>query len=301
MRRDQPVKLLSVMTNDGPSLAAKVSKGVLIFSRAAKVSTESFPATLQDAISSDGGLKCILPGLKAIIDHPNSKGATIPETEVRVLRPYLPTNVIGVGLNYREHARESDLPLPEQPVLFAKWTTSVTGPGDPIVLPPTTDEVDYEAELAVVIGKRCSKVHPEEALDYVAGYTCMNDVSARDFQRKDGQWVRAKSQDTFGPIGPYVVTTDEIVDPQNLRIRCSINGRILQDSNTADMVFGVRELIAYISQGTTLNPGDLITTGTPQGVGVARKPQIFLKDGDQVVVEIDGIGSLLNPVSGPAS
>jgi 2-keto-4-pentenoate hydratase/2-oxohepta-3-ene-1,7-dioic acid hydratase in catechol pathway len=295
------VKLLSAMTKDGPCLAAKVPSGILIFNRASGALAESLPATLQAAISSDGGLKRILPLLRGVVDQADLAKAAVPESEVAIVRPFLPANVFCVGLNYREHARESDLPLPQQPVLFAKWTSSVTGPGDPIVLPSTTREVDYEAELAVVIGERCRKVHSEEALNYVAGYTCMNDVSARDFQRNDGQWVRAKSQDTFGPIGPYLVTSDEIVDPQNLRIRCSINGRILQDSNTADMVFGVRDLIAYISQGTTLNPGDLITTGTPQGVGVARKPQIFLKNGDDVVVEIDGIGSLQNPVVDSAS
>jgi 2-keto-4-pentenoate hydratase/2-oxohepta-3-ene-1,7-dioic acid hydratase in catechol pathway len=295
-QKETLVKLLSAMTKEGPRLAAKVPSGILIFNRAAETLVEGFPDTLQAAISNSKGLKGILPRLQAVIDHADSARAAVPESEVRIVRPFLPANVICVGLNYREHARESDLPLPKQPVLFAKWTSSVSGPGDPIVLPSTTCEVDYEAELAVVIGMRCSKVRPEQALNYVAGYTCMNDVSARDFQRNDGQWVRAKSQDTFGPFGPYLVTSDEIVDPQNLRIRCSINGEILQDSTTADMVFSVSELIAYISQGTTLNPGDLISTGTPQGVGVARKPQIFLKNGDNVVVEIDRIGSLQNPV-----
>lgn len=290
------MKLLSAMTKEGPCLAAKIPSGILIFNRAAEGLAESLPSTLQEAITSDGGLKDILPRLQAVIDHADSARTAIPESEVRIVRPFLPANVLCVGLNYREHARESNLPLPQQPVLFAKWTSSVTGPGDPIVLPSTTREVDYEAELAVVIGERCSKIRSEQALNYVAGYTCMNDVSARDFQRSDGQWVRAKSQDTFGPFGPYLVTSDEIADPQNLRIRCSINGRILQDSTTADMVFSVRELIAYISQGITLIPGDLITTGTPQGVGVARKPQIFLRNGDNVVVEIDRIGSLQNPV-----
>jgi acylpyruvate hydrolase len=181
-------------------------------------------------------------------------------------------------------------------MLFAKWTTSVIGPGDAIVLPPDTQEVDYEAELAVVIGQKCRGVSAEQALDYVAGYTCMNDVSARDFQRDDKQWVRAKSQDTFGPVGPYLVTSDELTDPQSLGIRCTVNGQRLQDSTTSDMIFSIRELIAFISRGITLHPGDLITTGTPQGVGFARKPPIFLKDGDEVVVEIDGIGSLSNPV-----
>jgi 2-keto-4-pentenoate hydratase/2-oxohepta-3-ene-1,7-dioic acid hydratase in catechol pathway len=292
------MKLLSVMTTEGPRLAARVASGILVFSHTAGVSSERLPPTLQAALSSEGGLSQLLPDLQGVVDHHDAMKAVVPESAVRIVRPYLPSNVIAVGLNYREHALESNLPLPKQPVLFAKWTTSLIGPGDAIVLPLTTQEVDYEAELAVVIGRRCSHVRAEEALQYVAGYTCMNDISARDFQRLDGQWVRAKSQDTFGPMGPYLVTSDEIVDPQTLRIRCKINGQDLQDSTTADMVFSVRELIAYISHGTTLYPGDLITTGTPQGVGVARKPQVFLKDGDEVVVEIDGIGSLSNPVVG---
>jgi len=181
-------------------------------------------------------------------------------------------------------------------VVFAKLTGCITGPGAPIVLPPDTKEVDYEAELAVVIGRKCRGVSSSDALDYVAGYTCLNDVSARDFQRGDGQWVRAKSQDTFGPMGPYLVTSEDIPDPQTLPIRCLVNGTTLQDSNTDKMIFGVRELIAFISRGITLEPGDVISTGTPHGVGFARKPPIFLKAGDEVVVEIDGIGRLTNPV-----
>ena len=199
-------------------------------------------------------------------------------------------------LNYKDHAAEGGVPLPEKPVMFAKLTSCVTGPGDPIVLPPDTKEVDYEAELAVVIGRRCSGVPVSEALDYVAGFTCLNDVTARDFQRGDGQWVRAKSQDTFGPLGPYLVTTEDIPDPQMLPIRCLVNGTVLQDSNTDKMIFGVRELIAFISRGITLEPGDVISTGTPHGVGFARKPPIFLKPNDEVSVEIGGIGKHLNPV-----
>jgi len=153
-----------------------------------------------------------------------------------------------------------------------------------------------EAELAVVIGRRCRGASVSEALDYVAGYTCLNDVSARDFQRGDGQWVRAKSQDTFGPMGPYLVTPDEIPDPQTLPIRCSVNGQLLQDSNTGKMIFPVNELIAFLSRGITLEPGDVISTGTPHGIGAVRKPPVFLKPGDEVVVEIEGVGRLSNPV-----
>ena len=291
------MKLLSVVTAKGPRLAAKVPSGILVFSQASQLFPEkSLPFTLHAAISIKGGLRRLQPHLQALIDHPDAAKFVVPESEVKIARPYRPENIICVGLNYREHAHESNLALPKQPVLFSKWTTSAIGPGEAIVLPPDTQEVDYEAELAVVIGQKCRNVSSEKALDYVAGYTCMNDVSARDFQRNDGQWVRAKSQDTFGPLGPYLVTSDEITDPQTLRIRCRLNGQVMQDSNTADMIFSVRELIAYLSRGVTLQPGDLITTGTPQGVGVARKPPVFLKNGDEVEVEIDGIGSLSNPV-----
>jgi 2-keto-4-pentenoate hydratase/2-oxohepta-3-ene-1,7-dioic acid hydratase in catechol pathway len=163
-------------------------------------------------------------------------------------------------------------------------------------LPPDTKEVNYEAELAVVIGRRCRGVSAKDALDYVAGYTCLNDVGARDFLGSDGQVVWAKSQDTFGPMGPYLVTSEDIRDPQRLSIRCWVNGQLLQDSNTDKMIFGVRELIAYISRGVTLEPGDVISTGTPPGVGFARKQPVFLKAGDEVVVEVQGIGRLSNPV-----
>jgi 2-keto-4-pentenoate hydratase/2-oxohepta-3-ene-1,7-dioic acid hydratase in catechol pathway len=212
----------------------------------------------------------------------------------------MPRSIICVGLNYRDHAEEGGMPIPERPVLFAKLLNSVIGPDESIVLPLDSTEVDYEAELAVVIGRRCRRVSAEEALDYVAGYTCLNDVSARDFQRGDGQWVRAKSQDTFGPIGPYLVTQDEIGDPQTLAIRCWVNDRLLQDSNTSKMIFPVRKLVAFVSRGITLEPGDVISTGTPHGVGFARKPPVFLKDGDRVVVEVERVGRLSNTVKKPA-
>jgi 2,4-didehydro-3-deoxy-L-rhamnonate hydrolase len=294
------MKLLSVVTAKGQRLAAKLPNGILVFSQASELIPEkasSLPFTLHAALSGKGGLKRLLPHLQAIADHPEAGKFIRPEGEVKISRPFVPENVICIGLNYRAHALESNSPLPKEPVMFAKWSNSIIGQGDPIVLPPDTQEVDYEAELAVVIGQKCRNVTAEEALDYVAGYTCMNDVSARDFQRGDGQWVRAKSQDTFGPLGPYLATSDEIADPQALGIRCTVNGRMLQDSNTRDMIFSVRELIAFITRGITLHPGDVISTGTPQGVGFARKPPIFLQPGDQVVVEIDGIGQLSNPVS----
>lgn len=292
------MKLLSVSTAKGARLAAKIPSGIFIFSNATELFPQkAFPFTLQAALSAKGGLKRLVPQLQAVIDHPEAAKFVVPESEVKIARPFLPGNTICVGLNYKAHAAESNLPLPKRPLLFGKWTNAITGPGDAIVIPPDTTEVDYEAELAVVIGQRCRNVSAEKALDYVAGYTCANDVSARDFQREDSQWIRAKSQDTFGPIGPYLVTSEEISDPQTLGIRTILNGQTMQDSNTNDMIFSVREIVAFLSRGITLEPGDLISTGTPQGVGFARKPPVFLKTGDEVIIEIDGIGRLSNPVA----
>ena len=289
--------LLSAVTSEGPGLAAKIPSGILIFSQAhASWEETTLPLTLQAALTEEGGVERVRAYLKAVLDDPQVGRLVIPEDEVRVGMPFLPGNVFCVGRNYKAHIEEGGNPLPERPILFAKWTSAIIGPGDPIVLPPDTTEVDYEAELAVVIGRRCRGVAAAEALDYVAGYTCMNDVSARDFQRTDGQWARGKGQDTFGPMGPYLVTRDEIPDPQALTIRCSVNGQLRQSSSTQMMIFSVRELIAFISGGITLHAGDVISTGTPEGVGFAQKPPAFLRPGDEVVVEIDGIGRLSNPV-----
>jgi 2-keto-4-pentenoate hydratase/2-oxohepta-3-ene-1,7-dioic acid hydratase in catechol pathway len=294
------MKLLSVVTPKGPRLAAKLPSGFLVFSQAAELfagKTPEIPFTLHTALTTRSGLDRLLPHLTAAVNHPNAGNLVVPEGNLKIAKPFSPGNVLCVGLNYRDHVAESKAPIPQQPVLFAKWTHAMIGPGVSIVLPPDTQEVDYEAELGVVIGKTCRSVSADQALNYVAGYLCVNDISARDFQRGDGQWVRAKSQDTFGPFGPWLVTRDEIPEPQTLNIRCSVNGRVLQDSNTREMIFGVRDLIAFISRGITLEPGDIISTGTPPGVGFAQKPPIFLQAGDEVTVEIDGIGRLSNPVS----
>lgn len=207
----------------------------------------------------------------------------------------VPSKIICVGLNYRDHAEETGLALPSRPLLFAKWPNTLIGPGDAIVLPAISDEVDYEAELGVVIGKQASRVTVADALGHVQGYVCANDVSARDIQFLDGQWVRGKSLDTFCPVGP-LVPASEVPDPQALRIRAILNGRTLQDSNTAQMIFPVAEVVSFISQAITLEPGDLILTGTPAGVGFARRPKIFLRPGDEITIEIDGVGALTNPV-----
>jgi 2-keto-4-pentenoate hydratase/2-oxohepta-3-ene-1,7-dioic acid hydratase in catechol pathway len=207
-----------------------------------------------------------------------------------------PSKIVCVGLNYRDHAEEQGTELPGAPLLFAKWPNALIGPGEPIVIPRVSQRVDYEAELAVVIGSRVRGVSEENALEAVLGYLCLNDVSARDLQFGDGQWTRGKSPDTFCPVGPRLVPREEIDDPQALAIRCVLNGQTMQDSSTSQMIFSVAEIIAYVTRVITLEPGDLIATGTPAGVGVFRDPKVLLKDGDEVSVEIDGLGTLTNPV-----
>lgn len=217
------------------------------------------------------------------------------------LAPVDPVNIYCIGLNYRAHAEETGAPIPKQPVIFMKPTTALTHPAEPIPLPACCErgpEVDYEAELTVVIGREAKNVPVERALEHVLGYTCANDVSARRWQKHGGggQWVRGKSFDGFCPLGPVLVTADEIPDPQAQRVRCLLNGETMQDGHTSDMIFTVAELIAHLSRDTTLLPGTLILTGTPPGVGIARTPPVFLADGDLVQVEIGGIGRLENPV-----
>lgn len=207
-----------------------------------------------------------------------------------------PGKLICIGLNYRDHAAESNMPIPESPVVFSKFSTAVIAPGEPVVIPPMSQQVDYEAELAVVIGRRAKCVSASSAYGYVLGYTAFNDVSARDFQFADGQWQRGKSCDTFAPMGQAIVTTDVITDPHKLSIKLILNGKTMQDSNTDQLIFGVPELIEFLSQTITLEPGDVIATGTPPGVGFARKPPVFLQPGDEMVVDIEGIGKLGNPV-----
>lgn len=224
-------------------------------------------------------------------------GAVLPRERVTALAPIpRPGKFLCIGLNYRDHAEESGMAVPEEPVVFSKCMTAVTGPEAPVFLPESSTKVDYEAEFAIVIGKRCRRVAKEEAAQYVLGYTCVNDVSARDLQERDGQWVRAKSLDSFGPMGEVIATVDEIDDPHKLGIRLRLNGETLQDSSTDQLIFGVEELVSFLSRDITLEPGDVISTGTPPGVGFARKPPIYLKDGDVMEVEIDGIGVLRNPV-----
>jgi 2-keto-4-pentenoate hydratase/2-oxohepta-3-ene-1,7-dioic acid hydratase in catechol pathway len=211
-----------------------------------------------------------------------------------------PQKVICVGLNYHDHAEETGQPVPEEPILFPKFANSVIGHGAAIDVPPVVTQPDFEAELGVVIGRRATRVSESEALRYVAGYTCLNDVSARDLQFRSSQWMLGKAVDTFLPCGPWLVTSEDIADPQGLGIRCLVNGEVMQDSSTGRMIFGVATLVAFISRTITLEPGDVIATGTPPGVGMARTPPRWLQDEDVITVEIERIGALTNQVRAAA-
>lgn len=228
------------------------------------------------------------------------RGLFTPLAKARLLAPIpKPGKITCVGLNYADHAREQGHEPPKSPIFFLKAGNTICGPGDPIHLPPNSSQVDYEAEFAVVIGKKGSRIPEDKAYDYVAGYMILHDVSARDLQFSDGQWYRGKSCDTFAPTGPWIVTRDEVKDPHNLRISLTLNGDEMQDSNTSNLIFSVPFLISYLSQSSTWEVGDLISTGTPPGVGVFRKPQVFLKAGDTVSVTVEGLGTLTNTVVGP--
>ena len=223
---------------------------------------------------------------------------TVSSAEVEIVSPVpRPGKIICIGLNYRDHAEESGMAIPESPIIFSKFSSCTIGQGEPIVIPAGSIQTDYEAELAFVMGRHARNVKKENALSYVFGYANFNDVSARDFQFADGQWQRGKSCDTFAPMGEFIVTADEITDPQDLSIKLHLNGQTMQDSSTNQMIFGVAELIEFLSKFITLEPGDVVATGTPPGVGFARKPPVYLKNGDVVAVEIAGLGVLSNPVT----
>lgn len=221
----------------------------------------------------------------------------VKRAEIELCAPIpRPGKIICIGLNYRDHARESGAEIPKSPVIFSKFSTCAIGAGEAILLPKKSEQVDYEAELAFVVGRRAKDVSAENAMHYVFGYANFNDVSARDFQFADGQWTRGKSCDTFAPFGEFVATKDEIEDPHKLQIQFRLNGKTLQDSNTEELIFKIPEIIEFLSASITLEPGDVVATGTPPGVGFARKPPIFMKNGDTAEVEIEGLGILSNPV-----
>lgn len=281
------MKLVTFTTKDGPRLGVVRGEKVIDL---AKASGGKLPADMIALLEAGDEAMELARKLAQDADA----DATL--SDVALLPPVPnPSKVIAIGQNYMDHCREQGVEPPTSPVIFTKFTTAIVGPGDEIRWDPAlTSKVDYEVELAVVIGKKARRVCADDALDHVAGYTVCNDVSARNLQFGDGQWVRAKSLDTFCPLGPWLVTRDEIADPQNLAVRTTLNGEVMQESTTAEMIFGVRALIEFASRAFTLLPGDVIVTGTPPGVGVFRNPPVFLKDGDEITVEVEGIGKLTN-------
>jgi 2-keto-4-pentenoate hydratase/2-oxohepta-3-ene-1,7-dioic acid hydratase in catechol pathway len=228
------------------------------------------------------------------------EGEPVPLASLRLLAPVpRPGKIVCVGRNYLEHARERGFDAPPEPILFAKWANSVAAPGATVAVPPQTEQPDWEAELGVVVGRPCSRVAAERALEHVAGYTCLNDLSARDLQHRVGQWTRGKAIDGFLPMGPRLVTADEVGDPQALAVRCRVNGETMQDGHTSLMIWSVAELIAFVSETISLEPGDVIATGTPAGIGAGRTPPVFLRDRDVVEVEVERVGVLETRISAP--
>lgn len=281
------MKLVTFEAGSGPRLGALVGEEVIDL---AKASGGTIPSTMNAFL--EAGEEAMEHARRVV----GGEEAAIPAGSVKLLAPTPnPSKVVAIGLNYMDHCREQGIDPPSIPTVFTKFTTSIIGPGDEIRWDPElSSQVDYEVELALVIGKRARNVDAANWQSVVAGYTICHDVSARDLQFGDGQWIRGKSLDTFCPIGPYLATPDEIGDPHDLKIRCLVNGEALQDSSTSELIFKLPELIEFCSRAFTLLPGDVITTGTPDGVGVFRDPKVFLKDGDEVSCEVEGLGVLTN-------
>ena len=261
------------------------------------------PRNMIELLGQDAGWRQALGTVTASLARaydPKSalKGLFSPVENARLRAPVLrPEKIICVGRNYAEHARERGSDVPTQPVYFLKSINTLCGSGDPIQLPPNSSQVDYEAELAVVIGKGGKNIPEDKAYEHIAGYTILNDVSARDMQSADKQWFRGKSCDTFAPLGPWLVTTDEIPDPHSLRISLTLNAQTMQDSTTRNMIFSIPHLVSYLSQSLTFEPGDILSTGTPEGIGASRTPPVFLKSGDTVSITVEKIGTLTNAVA----
>lgn len=276
-------------THIGALIREKRSDKVVDFSKAAP----SLPKTMKSFLA--GGERALRAAQKAVENAPASAIFKLSEVKLKAPVPN-PSKIICIGLNYRDHAAETNQAVPDYPTVFSKYANAVNDPGGLILIPKVTEQVDYEAELGVVIGQRARHVSQAEALRYVAGYLPFHDVSARDYQRRTTQWTLGKTFDTFAPMGPALTTADEIPDPHTLDIQLSIGGEVLQKSNTRELIFRVDHLVAYLSTVMTLEPGDVIATGTPSGVGAARNPKRWLKAGEVVRIEIDKLGVLENPV-----
>ena len=283
------MRLLTFEDGDGRRIGARVGDRVVDLSRV----DASIPPSMRRFLAA--GEEAMQAARAAV-----GRGfCALEASSVRIVAPISdPEKIVCIGLNYVDHAVETGMPIPSEPVVFSKYVTSIVGPGDAVRIPAASRKVDYEVELVAVVGRGGRDIPESDALHHVAGYTVGNDVSARDFQleKPGGQWMIGKTFDTFAPIGPDIVTSDDITDPHGLRIRCILNGETMQDSCTDQLVFRVEKLVAYLSGVFALTPGDLIFTGTPPGVGLGRDPQVWLKSGDVVVCEVDGVGRLENPV-----
>ena len=257
-------------------------------------------SSLEDVLRVEGGLARLENSVAALADEPD-RAAELPMrdwSELRLRAPVRnPQKIIGIGLNYHDHADEVDLPKPEEPLLFAMFANAIIGPEEDILIPQMSDQIDFEAEMGVVIGRRGRHIPVGEAVDYIAGYTIVNDVSARDLQFSDNQWIRGKTFDTFAPIGPCMATTTDLADGDGLAIALRLNGETMQESNTRNLIFKVPELVSYVSRVLTLEPGDVIATGTPAGVGFTRTPPVFMQPGDVVEIDLEGVGTLRNRVA----
>ncbi|MCA9005969.1 MAG: fumarylacetoacetate hydrolase family protein [Planctomycetaceae bacterium] len=286
------MKLATIQTDKGIQVASVVDQENQLTFFELSAFDESLPRSLKGILALEGGLE------RAKIAAAQAEQAN-QQIAGTLLAPIpSPGKVLCIGLNYRDHAEETGMPFPDEPVCFSKFSSSVTGSGQPIRIPSVAREVDYEAELVAVIGKTCRNVTETDAPGYIAGYMNGHDVSARDWQigRPGGQWLLGKTADTFAPTGPYLVTADEIKNANSLPIKLTLNGEVLQNSNTDKFIFTIEQVIAFVSQILTLEPGDIIFTGTPPGVGMARKPPVYLKPGDQACIEIQGLGMLCNTV-----
>ncbi|MFL5342049.1 MAG: fumarylacetoacetate hydrolase family protein [Gemmataceae bacterium] len=284
------MRLVTLATATGPRAAVRAGERYVEIA----ATDPSLPGSVRTLLEAG-------PGALATVAKLGQTAVTVshPVAGAKLHAPVLnPRKILCIGLNYRDHAIEGGKAIPAEPVVFGKFHSALIGPGEPVVLPKVSQKVDYEAELVVVVGKRGRHIPEDKAFEYVAGYTCGHDVSARDwqFRGEEKQWIIGKTFDTFAPTGPELVTADELTDPHNLPVRLRLNGQVMQNSNTREFIFSVPKLLAYLSQVMTLEPGDVIFTGTPPGVGAARKPPVWLQPGDVAEVEIDGVGVLRNPV-----
>jgi len=291
------MKIVRYRSQEGPRTGVLADDSVLDLGKA---SEGRIPTATWELLRNETALSDAHRLYESALEDPELRGEfAAPLEEVDLLAPVEgPEKVICLGLNYLDHAEESGHEAPDEPVIFAKLPSSVIGPGDDIVLPAVSEKVDYEVELAFIAGKQGKDIPAGKAMGYIAGYTVLNDVSARDYQHEKpgGQWLLGKSFDTFCPIGPWIVTPDEIEDPHNLELTCSVNGEVLQSSDTSNMLFRIPQIIEYISRVFTLQPGDVVATGTPAGVGMGRTPPRYLQSGDEVACTVQHIGTLRNAV-----